>query len=157
MVFPALLVLMLASLGSCSRLPEQDQLQPSSESSAALEMDVVSDSTSNATAEIIGDRCCCFFPYTDEYVADFDPRINVDSCPSVGCAKPHNGKYWSPCSKVFLRKDDVYCAVTSIVGCNGLLSGLKEKIDEKWMECYGKKRGPIVSDFDCIHKAIKLN
>mmetsp|Transcript_45833 Transcript_45833/g.84051 ORF Transcript_45833/g.84051 Transcript_45833/m.84051 type:complete len:157 (+) Transcript_45833:81-551(+) len=156
MVLAAFLVAALASLASCSRLADQGQLQPSSEGSASQEMNLVSgsNSTDAAGADLPGDRCCCFVPYLDEYVADPKDWINVDHCPAVGCLEPiQSVDYFSQCSKAFLNKADIYCEVTSIVGCNGLVSGIKEKVDPKWLECYrlGREKD------ECMHLAIKLH
>mmetsp|Transcript_42339 Transcript_42339/g.76827 ORF Transcript_42339/g.76827 Transcript_42339/m.76827 type:complete len:169 (+) Transcript_42339:140-646(+) len=151
MSLASLFAIALFSLGAGTRLGENEHLEPSGALPAASLAD--SGGTQESEEEF-GKRCCCYFPMDKKYKSDPMPEFSKDTCPVRGCVWPlkPNGKKeklapdnpLEVCSHKWISEHDVYCNVTSFMGCNSR-SGIADKIGPKlgvpykWRECYGYK------------------
>mmetsp|Transcript_9291 Transcript_9291/g.16746 ORF Transcript_9291/g.16746 Transcript_9291/m.16746 type:complete len:167 (-) Transcript_9291:69-569(-) len=153
MVFTHLLIVTLASLGSCSRLTERDSMEPGVEGAVATEMLAELSSNDSDTADSEwGKTCCCYQPMYNTFTKynDGDHWIGPDSrvnskCPAIGCLAPPLGDYYSACNKNFLNPADIWCKITGKFGCNEKTK-LQDEVPQSWKDCYGQKPNGMPSD-----------
>eukprot|EP00971_Amphidinium_carterae_P208858 4143474-Amphidinium_carterae.1 len=95
MAFAALLVVTLVSLGSASRLSDQDHLEPAID--GQMDVDVGSNVTDTADGEWPSiNTCCCYHPWHDKYKSN-PKKLRSDKCPAEGCLTPPRAAaddYW---------------------------------------------------------------
>eukprot|EP00971_Amphidinium_carterae_P020608 406084-Amphidinium_carterae.1 len=62
MALAVVLAVTLASLGSCSRLAEQDQVEPHFNAASRMDEASAANNTDGAEDEF-GSKCCCYHPF----------------------------------------------------------------------------------------------